>query len=328
MLVSRAVTRMTRAQSPSRLRVQNCCGNAGWFGCPARGSCSCTDSLFRLPQRGRHRILRDPAHNGIDYPANSKRDVPAQNNCLKFQVDTTVSLLEPGKTVDAPDITTALTGRKFLRTRLAVVPNFLYLGGVDNGVPTALVDLVVAGLIFGIERSRGHDLLICQQHRVLVAQTCTAQQLGIDNGRLVNLFVVTVIPSHRQDVFERGIGDESCSHPIVDQAGGHRLRVVTDRRNQNVTRANSLNAVRHFVDPKEWMETVVHLRICRLDVCIPGVQGLFLQLSPLRGCRSNQKTQADEANQNPAGTPNMEIHSAQSLVKGSCRPGLKPTSRS
>src|SRR5208283_4732646 len=45
----------------------------------------------------------------------------------------------------------------------------------------------------------------------------------------------------------------------------------------------------------------MHLGIYRLDVRIPGLQGLFLQLSPIGHGRSDEKTCEHEANQKPMG---------------------------
>src|SRR5271169_6635684 len=59
-----------------------------------------------------------------------------------------------------------------------------------------------------------------------------------------------------------------------------------------------------------------------LDICIPGVQGLFLQLRPVRRYRHNQKTHAHNANQKPAGMPSLRVHSAHSVAHSPLKPQL------
>src|SRR5580693_6349324 len=98
-------------------------------------------------QRCHHGVLRDLAHNGIDHPPNSDRDIPAQDNHLQFNIDTTISLLEPSKTTNAPDIATALVGGKLLRTRLSVA-HVPHAGGMRDAVPTPVIEPIVASFVF------------------------------------------------------------------------------------------------------------------------------------------------------------------------------------
>jgi hypothetical protein len=88
---------------------------------------------------------------------------------------------------------------------------------------------------------------------------------------------------------------------MVDQAVRHGLRDFrADRRDQNLTGTNAAQAVRIFVNPeKGTLEAAAHRRIYRLDVRIPALQGLLLELSPTGTGRSNEQTCAHEADQKP-----------------------------
>src|SRR5271166_5266113 len=173
-------------------------------------------SLFHLLKRDQHGVPRHPAHNRIDYPANRDWDVPAEGNRLQFNIDATISLLEPGEAVEAPDVAAALVRWKFLLVRPAVVPNLLHARGMRGAVPAEFVELQIAGLVFSVERRLGYSLLVHHAHRVLVAAPFRTEGLGIDNCRFVKLFVMTVITDRRQHVSKPGVGDEGCPYPIVD----------------------------------------------------------------------------------------------------------------
>ena len=116
-----------------------------------------------------------------------------EGNHLQLNIDATVSLLEPGKAVEAPDVAAALVRWKFLLVRTAVVPNLLHACGMRSAVPTQFVELQIAGLVFSVERSLGYSLLVHHAHRVLVAAPFSTERLGIDNCRFVKFIVVTVI---------------------------------------------------------------------------------------------------------------------------------------
>src|SRR5208337_5231699 len=172
--------------------------------------------IFHLLEREQQGVPRDPAYNRVDDPANRDRDVPAEGNRLQFNIDATVSLLEPGKAVDTPDVAAALVRWKFLLVRPAVVPNLLHARGMRGAVPAEFVELQIAGLVFSVERSLGYSLLVHHAHRVLVAAPFSTERLGIDNCRFVKFIVVTVITDRRQHVSKPGVGDEGCPYPIVD----------------------------------------------------------------------------------------------------------------
>src|SRR5271165_5006034 len=171
---------------------------------------------FHLLERDKQRVPRDPAHNRIDHPANRDWDVPAEDDRLQFNIDATVSLLEPGQAVDPPDVATTLVRWKFLLVRPAVVPNLLHARRVGGAVPTEFVEPEVAGFVLAVECRLGYPLVVHHTHRVLVAAPVRAERPGIDNCGFVKLLIATVITDRRQHVCKPGIRDEGRPYPIVD----------------------------------------------------------------------------------------------------------------
>src|SRR3974377_1019067 len=90
--------------------------------------------------------------------------------------------------------------RKLLLVRAAVMPDLLHACGARDAIPSHIVDPVVAGLVFHVERSLGYGLLVYYAHGVLFTRPVPAEQFGINNRGLVILLVVAVIADRGQNV--------------------------------------------------------------------------------------------------------------------------------